>query len=288
MQKEQIKNKIDRLINELVNNLKQELSYCIESIILRGSYTIGKMSLDRPNVNILIFVKPSVSGTDYLKTGEIFYRTASNYEEYFAVKIDSLPFRLGLPTSEKGLQLVLTPNVLNMAEKSQNPPFGIPCNVLEGMSATKKVVFGSDPLSEIDLTYTRKDLIQWAFFDVGVLFRNLLMRAPLSYDVEKHLGLLAHESLELGKIALYWGTEVFMEEEDWKKGKHLELIDDKDKIIDFYQKINRELGESARIILEARRHFQNYKTDREKTFELYNAAYIAVQKVFLKILSEMK
>lgn len=288
MRKEQIKEKIDQLINELIEILKKELSHCLESVTLTGSYPIGKISLDRPNVNILIFVKPSVSANDYLKIGEVFYKSSEKYKDYFGIKIDSLPFRYGIPTGKEGLQLVLTPNVLNMAEKDQKPSFGIPHNVLEGMKATRKVVFGSDPLSEVDLTYTRKDLIQWAFFDVGVLFRNLLIRAPLSYDVGEHLDLLAHESLELGKVGLYWGAEIFMSEKDMKEGKHIELIKDKEKMIDFYQSTDKELGDSARAILETRELFQKYKRDKNKIFKLYNASYTVIYKVFFKILSEMR
>ncbi len=288
MQKEQIKEKIDELVNELIEVLKRELHYCIESITLFGSYTIGKISLDRPNVNMLIFTKVNISADDYLKIGEIFYRTSKKYKDYFRIKIDSLPFRFGFPTGKEKMELILSPNVVSIIEKNQNPPFGIPSNVLNGMKATKKVVFGSDPLEETDLTHTRKDLIQWAFFDVGILFRNQLIRAPLTYDTEEYLDLLTHESLEIGKMALFWGISVFLNEEDLKVGKDIELINDKEKMLKFYQNLDKELGESAKIILEARKFFQDYKVDKEKTFRLYNAAYIAVQKVFFKILSEMK
>jgi len=282
------KEKIDELINELVETLKKELYHCIESITLTGSYTIGGMSLDRPNVNMLIFTKANVSADDYLKIGEIFYRTSKKYKDCFSVKIDSLPFRFGFPTDKRKMELILAPNVLSITEKDQRPPFGVPCNVLEGMKATKKVVFGSDPLEEADLTYTKRDVVRWAFFDIVVLFRNQLIRAPLTYDVKSHLDLLAHESLEMGKIALYWGVEIFMDEGDLKKGRHIELIKDKEKMIEFYQNIDRELGESARIILEARKLFQEHRTDKDKVTRLYNAAYTAVQKVSFKILNEMK
>ena len=288
MQKEEFKSKIDELVNETIESLKKELSYCIESIVLTGSYTIGKMALERPNVNFLIFVKSNVSADDYLKIGEIFYRTAKKYKEYFGIRIDSLPFRFGIPIGKKEYQLILTPNVVSIATKDQNPPFGIPKNVLEGMMATRKVVFGGDSLAEIDTTYTKEDLLQWAFFDVGILFRNLLMRAPLSYDVEENLDLLAHESLELGKVALYWGTEIFMTEEDIKQKKYIELIKDKRAMLDFYQNLDSEFGKSAKIILEARESFNSYKTDKDKVFQLYDAAYAVLNKVFSKILMEMK
>jgi hypothetical protein len=288
MPKEQIKGKIDELVSELIENLKKELHHCIESITLTGSYTVGKISLERPNVNILIFVKPNVSAIDYLRIGEIFYEVSEKYQDYFGIKIDCFPFRFGFSIGEKELQFVLTPHILFMSEKDAKPPFGVASNVLEGMKKTRKIVFGNDPLGGADLAYTKKDVIQWAFFDIGTLYRNQLIDAPLTYDIRKNLDLLVGESIEIGKNALTWGTEIFLDEKDWKKGKHIELIIDKEKMIDFYQNIDKELGEAAKIILDARLKFQEYKTNKEKAFKLYDAAYTAVTKVFFKVLNEMK
>jgi hypothetical protein len=288
VEREAIGKKIDELVNEVIEALKKELGHCIESIMLFGSYTFGRISLERPNVNMLIFLKENASGRDYLKIGEIFYSTSKKYKDSFSVKIDSLPFRFGFPTEKGKLQLVLAPNIINMVERTQHPPFGIPCNVLGGMKKTRKVVFGSDPLADIEVRYEKKDVVRWAMFDVGILFRNMLLRAPLTYDVEEHLDMLVDESVELGKIALVWGAEIFLDEEEWKKGRHIELIKDKDKLIEFYRNIDKEMEEAAKIILGARKSFKDYVTDKEKAFKLYEAAYTAVQKVFLKVLSEMK
>lgn len=287
MEKETLKLKIDELLEDLVNTLKEEVSYCLDSIILVGSYTIGKISLERPNVNVLIFLNDKIKPEDYLRIGDIFYKTGDKYKDYFSIKIDSLPFRFGIPNIRKEPQLVLTPNLLLMSEKNIKPPFGIPKNVLEGMASTSKVMFGPDPLSKIDLTYSKQEFLQWAFHDIGILFRNLLTRAPLSYQVENNVDLLAHESVELGKIALYWGTEVFLEEKDIKAGKHIEMIKDSKSIVDFYNKIDKDIGKAAEIILEAREHFREYKKDKKKAFLLYNAAFVAIHKVFYEIIKQM-
>ena len=157
MQKEEIRLKIDELIKDLISSLEEQLSRSLESIILVGSYTIGKISLERPNVNILIFVNEKMGAKEYLEIGDIFYRTGEKYKEYFSLKIDSLPFRFGIPNIKKEPQLVLTPNILLVAEKNINPPFGIPKNVLEGMAGTSKVVFGYNFLSDIDLPIPSKN-----------------------------------------------------------------------------------------------------------------------------------
>lgn len=253
-----------------------------------GSYTLGKISLERPNVNFLIFTKPNVSANDYLKIGEIFYDASRNYLKHFSIKIDSPPFRTGFPIGDKNLQLVLSPNVLNILQKNDNPPFGIPLNVIEGMKTTRKVVFGSDPLKEVKVKHTKQDIIRWAFFDIGIIYRNQLIRAPLSYDVTKHLNILADESLEIGKVALMWGSEIFLNEKDWEKGKHIELIKNKEEMIKFYSDIDKQLGRDAKIIVEARQNFSQYRTDKDKAYKLYNSAYNVINAVFFRILKEIK
>jgi len=283
-----MKDIIDKIVSEIVDELKLEIGDKLESIMLFGSYTQGKISLERPNVNMLIITKENVSGDEYLKIGRIFYKVAENYKNYFSIKIDSLPFRFGFSENSNKTELVLSPNISSITEKNQIPAFGIPHNVLDGIKKSRKVAFGSDSLSEIDTKYTKEQLIQWALFDVGLLFRNQLIRAPLSYDIDKNLNQFVNESLQIGKMALFWGAEIFIDEAGFKSGKYMELINNKEKMIEFYQNIDRGLVDAAKIILEARQHFQEYKTNREKAFELYNAAYVAVTKVFLKILSEMK
>ena len=279
---------IDSLIKNIVKNLSEELGYYLESVTLIGSYTIGKISLERPNVNFLIFTKPNVSAKEYLKIGEIFYSVSKKYLKYFSVKIDSPPFRTGFPIGNKGLQLVLSPNVLSIVQKNDNPPFGVPLNVLEGMKSTRKIVFGSDPLKDVNVKHTKKDVIKWAFFDIGIIYRNQLIRAPLSYDISEYLNILADESLEIGKVALMWGTEIFLSEDDWKKGRHIELIKNKEEMVKFYNSINEKLGRDAVVVLDARLNFHQYKTNKVKAYKLYNSAYNLITAVFFKILEEMK
>jgi predicted nucleotidyltransferase len=71
---------IDSMVNELVERLKTEVGYSLESIILFGSYTQGKMSLERPNVNMLIITKKNVSGDEYIKIGQVFYKIVEKIE----------------------------------------------------------------------------------------------------------------------------------------------------------------------------------------------------------------
>jgi hypothetical protein len=94
MTEAKLKQKIDDFVDKLCAKLTKELGELIESITLTGSYVIGKISYERPNVNMLIFVKPQHSGNFYLKLGEIIYDLAGRYLDYFSYA--SLSFRSGI------------------------------------------------------------------------------------------------------------------------------------------------------------------------------------------------
>lgn len=285
---EGIKKAIDALVAEVIEELREQLGSCLESITVVGSYGVGRISLERPNVNLFVFVNRSVSSKDIRKFGEIFQDVSKRHCKYFSIKIDAFPFRSGIPIGKGDLQLVLSPRILFMSEKDHKPPFGIPSNVLEGMKSTRKIVFGTDPLEKVNLGYSKRDLLQWALFNIGILFKNMLVLTPLIFDANKHSDLLVVESIGFGKNSLTWGIEIFLDEEELKKGKHIELISDKEKMVSFYQNVDKELGEAARIILEARTSFLEYKKDKAKATKLFDAAYVAVNKVYLKVLNEMK
>ena len=117
--KKQLKNKIDSLLNQIIDSLVRDLEPILASITLVGSYTLDKISLQRPNVNLLIFTKPEITAQDYLKLGDIFYKHSKKYLDIFSIKIDSLPFRTGFPLGDKKLQLIFTPNILAINRKQE-------------------------------------------------------------------------------------------------------------------------------------------------------------------------
>lgn len=278
-----LKKVIDNFIGELIQKLITNLKDYLESITIAGSYGIKRISLQRPNVNILIFLKPHSQAHVILRIGEIIYQTSQNYLQYFSLKVDSFPFRLGLREGEKDLQLILSPRILFMDEKKDYPPFNIACNVLKGMREMRKVVYGSDPLENVNLEYSREDFLNWAYSDIGNLAKNMLILTPISYNLEKNKDLIVIESIGYGKMALTWGTELFLNDKDIKTNKHIELIKNKENMVKFYKLINRELGKATEIILDARNKVYAYKNSKRKTEELFNASIYAINKIFKEV-----
>jgi hypothetical protein len=283
-----LKAEIDDFISSLITTLISRLKSSLESITIVGSFGVKRISLERPNVNIFIFLKKGIKANIILKIGYIIYKTAINYLKYFSVKVDSFPYRLGIPEGGKRLQLILSPRVLFMDEQKDFPPFGIACNILLGMKATRRVVWGSDPLKDINLKYSRKDFLRWAYFDIGELAKNMLVLTPISYNLMKNKDLIVIESIGYGKMALTWGIELFLKSKDLKKGGHIKLIKEKDKIVDFYKGIDKELCESAEIILDARNKVFEYKKSKSKTEKLFNASYNAINRVFKEVKRRIK
>ena len=241
----------------------------------------------RPNINIFIFLKTNARSDNILEIGRIFYKIAEKYKKHFSVKIDAFPYRLGQRIGHKTLELVLSPHIVFMSEKDANPPFGIPSNVLDAMRSTRKVVFGSDPLRRMNLNYTKQDILQWAFFDICYLFKKMIVHTPLSYNITKNNDLLTEEILSFGKNALIWGVQLFLSEKDLNLKKHYGIIQDKSKLVDFFIKKDSELGKCAKVIIDARSNFLEYKKSKRKTFALYDSTYRAVCKVSNIILSQL-
>lgn len=281
MNEEKIKRKVEKFGSELTSSIQEEIGSYLESLTLTGSFVVGDISTERPDINMILFFKEQVPGDAYLQLGRIFYDLAESYAEFFSVRADMLPFRFAPPVGGKDLELSVTPLLLNMANKDMEPSFGIAPQVLQGMKETRKVVYGSDVLGEMEFDVGRKDIINGILEDMP-LYNIQLQRAPLTYDIEENYDLLATESLEIGKVALYMDMELFIEESKIQQGEHLSLMKKKENLKKFYEEIDSELTESARTILDARLNFLSVKKDKEKCFELYRASYKIVNSVLGK------
>jgi hypothetical protein len=99
-----LKSEIDDFINNLIATLISKLKASLESITIVGSFGVKRISLERPNVNIFIFLKKGVEADIILKIGYIIYKTAISYLRFFSVKVDSFPYRLGIPEGGKRLE----------------------------------------------------------------------------------------------------------------------------------------------------------------------------------------
>ena len=290
MDNKTIKQKIDEMVEEMIEELKSKLSTNIDSITLTGSYAIGKMSLERPNINILVFVKPRSPASLYLTTGNILYGVGKKYLKYFRFRVDPFPFRFAYPIGDKELEVSVNLNLFEMTnkdlvawlstDKKINIPFGAPETVMQGFKSMRKVVFGKDVLGEMEFQVTQEDILLNVIREFPT-YKLQLTRAPMTYDIDENYEYLATEALEIGKACIGSLAGVMLDEDAIKKGKHLELIADKRKLLDFLkQSGEQDLVRWAQTIVNARENFLTVKKDKAKVFELYEAAYNVLDKVF--------
>lgn len=284
MDKTQVKKKIDEMVKDIVEGLKRKLGIHIESITLCGSYATGKISFERPNVNILVFVKPDPTAEFYLRIGRILYCIGKKYAKFFRFRVDPFPFRFAKPVGDKELEVSVNLNLYEMTdkdlemwitpEKKIKTPFGAPGPVIQNLKATRKVVFGTDVLGKIELLLAHEDILLNVLKEFPGVYRLQLTRAPMTYDIDKDYELLATEALEIGKSCLASAVGVLLDEESIRQGKQLEILVDKKKMLEFFKKSgSQDLAKWAEIILTARDNFLKIKKDKKKVFELYNAAY---------------
>lgn len=294
----QLKQKIDEMVNEVIENLKAKLGTYLENITLSGSYATGKMSLERPNINILLFAKTNPPANLYLETGIILYNIGKKYLKFFRFRVDPFPFRFARSIGEKEVEVSVNLNIFEMTDKDLTiwitptkkirTPFGAPEPVMQSFKSMRKVVFGKDVLDNMEFHVTYEGILLNVIREFPT-YRLQLTRAPLTYDIDKEYEFLATEAIQIGKTCLGSAVGVLLDEKSIEQGKHLELLGDKKKLLEFIKKSGSpDLVKWAEIIISARDNFLEMKKDKRKAFELYNAAYnilnmffgIALSKVF--------
>lgn len=295
MEGKQIKQKIDSIVEELTESLEKIDG--IESIALTGTYVIGDISFERPNVNVLLFLKPNLSPDTFLEIGKSFFRVGTAHINDFSFRLDPWPWRFSYPIGEKELELSIFVGLLNLQDKDLEAwitprhrlwtPFGIPTIVLEGFKSMRKVIYGRDVLGEMELKPTLQDVALHIIRDFSV-FRLQMMRMPLSYDISKRFDLLATESLECGKAALYSGSQLLLTEEEFNAKKYIEFFKDKNKLLEFIGRNKPEWLEPAKFIVKDRENFLSVKQDREKSSELYRQSYTLLNQVFFTALQKLR
>lgn len=293
MGKEQAKQKIDQFVRELLEEIQKELGDWLVGITLTGSYAVGTMSSENPNVNILLFVKPKHPANFYLRLGEILYQLGYSYLDYFSFQPALFPFRFAQPLGDKDVTLTIHIDPLNLGErdlemwlgpkKKIKTPFGLPEVVLSGFQSMRKVIWGKDVLGEMEFNLRHEDMIFGIIKDFP-LYRLQLTRAPLTYDFNKYPEFLAQEAVEIGKECLYHGVQIFMTDEEIKQRKYVELFKDKQRLLEFVKRRYPAIRKEARIILDAREKFLTLRKDKEKVLTLYRMAFNLLNAIFLEVL----
>lgn len=296
MDKEKLKQKIDQFVKELLEKIQKELGDWLVGITLTGSYAIEAISLESPNVNIILFVKPEHPADFYLKLGDLLYRLGYAYLDYFNFQPALFPFRFAQPLGEKDVTLTVHIDPFNLVEKDLEiwlepkkkikTPFGLPEVVLSGFQSMRKVIWGKDIFGEMKFDLKNKDMIFGVMKDFP-LYRLQLTRAPLTYDFNKHPEFLAQEAVEIGKECLYHGVQIFMTDEEIKQREYVELFKDKQKLLEFVKERYPAIEREARLVLNAREKFLTVKKDKDKVFAVYRAAFNLLNIVFFEAFKKL-
>lgn len=297
MTKSQLDKLLKEIVEEIADGLKTKIGDHIESITLVGSYAIGKISYQRPNINILVFLKPNHPAKTHLSMGKVLRQVARKFSKNLRFRIDPFPFRFVFPIGEREPEVTVNVNPFYMEEqnlvsfvgpnKAIKTPFGVAEIIMQGMKNTRQVLYGSDVLGNMEFSVSHKSVIYSVPREI-FLYDLILTRAPMTYDIDKDYDLLATEALEVGKTTLVLLAEVLLDDKSLKKGRHLELNADKHKLLEFLKKTKiKGLANWAETILSARDNFLEVKKDKTKVLALYKAAFNIMRAVKRSAIEEI-
>lgn len=290
MDKDVLKQKIDELVENMTSSIASKLGDQIDSITLTGSYAINKLSLEKPNINILVFAKANPSADLYLEIGRILYGVGKKYLDFFKFRVEPFPFRFAQPIGNQEIEVSVNLNIFEVTSKALvtflSPkdqmwtPFGATELLLQVFKVMRKVVYGSDVLGSMEFHVTHKNILMDTIREFPT-FRLQLTRAPMTYDIDQDYELLALEALEIGKACLGRTAEILLSDEDLEKGKHVFLISNKTELLKFLkQNSSPDIASWAETIIESRDNFNEVKKNKTKVMELYHAAYNILNSTF--------
>lgn len=278
------KKDIDRLVTFINQEIKNNLGNGLESIYLVGSYAKGKISLSRPDINWLLIHKEPIEDDSRWKLGEILTETIDKFIGDFVVRPELRPFKFSHPI-KKGKAVFVNLSIVSSAsspnEFKKKNSF-IPEYVFEGFKASRKLVFGKDVLKNIDFQVSKKAIQAGAMGKI-ISHKVQLDRIPLAYHLKRDVDLVFNESLSHGKNLLYFGVELLMSDKELKEKRFFEIFHDNEQLLKLYKTRFPEATDLVKKILEAKDHFEKWKSDPKKAKEIYLATSRFLNLLFRKI-----
>lgn len=275
---------IDRLVTFINREIEERLGKKLESLYLVGSYAQGKISPSRPDINWLLIHKEPVEDESRWKLGEILTEAIDKFIEDFVVRPELRPFKFSYPI-KKGEEVFVNLSIVSSASSAdefKKKNSFIPEYVFEGFKSGRKLVYGKDVLKNIDFQVSKKAIQADAVGKI-VSHKIQLDRIPLAYHLKKDGDLILNESLSHGKNLLYFGVELLMSDQEIREKKFLEIFHDNEKMLELYKNRFPEAVDLVRKILEAKDHFEKWKSDPKKAKEIYLAASGFSSLLFRKI-----
>jgi predicted nucleotidyltransferase len=272
---------IDKLVSFLNLRIKRKLGNRLESVYVVGSYTQGKISLSRPDINWLLVHKDSIQDDSRWKLGEILTEAIDKFIDDFVIRPEFRPFKFSYP-AKRGQELFVNVSIVTNASspddfKKRNS--FIPEYVFEGFKATRSLIFGKDILKGINFQVSKRSIHADAINKIAS-HKIQLDRIPLTYHLKRDIDLVFNESLSHGKNLLFFGVELLMSDKELKQRKFLDICGNHDKLLKFYKTRFPEVLDYVQEILEAKKNFENWKSKPDKVKSLYFASSAFAELLF--------
>ncbi|MFC1721927.1 hypothetical protein ACFL0Z_03365 [Patescibacteria group bacterium] len=275
---------VDQVFGYFVEEFKREFSGQLAALYVVGSYAVGKINLERPDINFLVVLE-GIDPEDHILLGRVFKDAIKRYQGSLGIRPYFPPFRFIYPENRENYDLFVSAVVLDSRREDLSLSLGITRWVLDGYLATRKLQAGKDVFAEIKLPpLTRQDILERSLIDLE-FYRLPLEKAPVQYQADE-LDLLLGESVILGKAVVYLGIEVAMRQEELTNKEYMKFFAKPELFSRFYQqRYGAEVASHAKIILDARNHYTKYKEDKAKILAVYESAIKLIDAVEYKIMT---
>lgn len=255
-----------------LTSVKKKLHYRLASCYIVGSYAVGKISLDRPDINFLLIFKEKIIPADYLTVGRICQDTEEKFAEVATVKIEFRPFRYIQPHFHGRYEVSINPRLTSNEEIQRLGGAIGPKWIAEGMKAMSKRVFGEPILEQLHPgPILRSDIVRAVTFDLA-FFTIPLSYAPAQYSTEE-CGLLLNESLVNAKNIASLGIIAAMTSAELTARAYIHMQIDKNKMVPFYAtRYGSKYGAMVEKILDVREHYLEYRNNPEVAEDMFSIA----------------
>ncbi|MFC1618089.1 hypothetical protein ACFL2B_02310 [Patescibacteria group bacterium] len=282
MPQDQRQQLVDYVFNYFVEEFKREFAGQLSALYIVGSYSIGRMSLEKPDLNFLLILD-GIDPEDHILLGEVFKEAMLKMKGTVGIRPYFPPVRFIYPENRENYDVFVSTVMLDSRKQDLALPFGITRFVLDGYISSRKLLAGDDILGKIELPpIAVKSILERSLVDLE-FFRLPLEKAPVQYRSDE-LDLLLSESIVLGKAVVYLGVEVAMNDEQIANKEYMKFFEDPSLFHAFYkEKYGPEVASHAKLILQARDHYLSFKESKAKTLAVYESALKLIDAVEDKI-----
>ena len=275
---------VDQVFQHFAQEIKQKFSGQLEAFYVVGSFALGKMSLERPDINFVIILD-GIDPEDHILLGRVFQDAVAKFAGTVGIRSYFSPVRFIYPEKKEAYEIFVSAVMLDSKKQDLSLPFGITRWVLEGFIQSRRLLDGQDILGQAQLPpVNRINLLERSLIDLE-FYRLPLEKAPVQYQADE-LDLLLGESVILGKSIVFIGVEVAMTEAELQQRAYLNFFQDVALFDKFYRdRYGAEAAGHVRVIMAARADFSRYKKNPEKIMAVYESVMRLIEMVEQKIRS---